>query len=70
MKEHTRKKTIYKQGPGQLSLQRGTKTGNQAYYTGPIYKLHEMSVDSEFTDLVLFLIKNKMSVNLFYKHFV
>ena len=36
----------------------------------PIYRLYEMSVDPEFTDLVLFLIKNRMSVNLLYKHFV
>ena len=33
----------------------------------PIYRLYEMSVDSEFIDLVL---KTRMSVNLFYKHFV
>ena len=34
----------------------------------PIYRLYEMSVDPELTDLVLF--KNRMSVNLLYKHFV
>lgn len=32
--------------------------------------IYEISVDSEITELVLFLIKNRMSVNVLYKTFV
>ena len=33
-----------------------------------LHKLSEMCVDPEFTDLLLYLDKNRMSVNLFHKH--
>ena len=32
--------------------------------------IYEISVDSEIPELVLFLIKNRMSVNVLYKNFV
>ena len=35
-----------------------------------IYRLHKMSINLEFTDLLLLPAKNKISVNSFHIHFI